>query len=356
MPPRPPAAIAGLLAAACAALTGCAGGASGAASTQASQLTLRLGYQPNLTHAPAIAGIDRGLFRTALGGGIRLVTEIFSAGPAEMEALLGGALDAAFVGPNPAINGFVRSGGAALRIIAGATSGGAALVVQPGEGIHSAADLRGRRIATPQLGNTQDVALRSWLRDHGITTDPQGGGEVHIVAVDNATTLQLFELRQIDAAWVPEPWASRLVDEGHGTLLVDEASLWPGGRFPTTELVVATSFLHQHPDAVRRLVEGDVSAVDWLDANPASARAAVNDGLRRLTQKALGTAVITDAWSRLRFDPDPLTGLLQEEADHAHAVGLLGAVDLHGLVDPSALNAVLAGRGRPTISGTGTAG
>lgn len=356
MPPRPTAAIPGLLAAGCLAVTGCAGGAAGAASTQPAQLALRLGYQPNLTHAPAIVGIDRGLFGSALGSGVRLVPETFNAGPAEMEALLGGALDAAFVGPNPAINADIRSAGSALRIVAGATSGGAGLVVRSEPGIHSAADLRGRRIATPQLGNTQDVALRSWLRDHGLATDPQGGGDVHIVATDNATTLQLFEQGQIDGAWVPEPWTSRLVDEGHGTLLVDEASLWPGGGFPTTELVVARGFLDRHPDAVRRLVQGDVAAVDWLDANPGEARTVVNEGLRRLTQKALGATVIADAWSRLHFGWDPLAGLLQEEADHAHAVGLLGAVDLHGIVDAGPLNRVLAQLGRPGVPTTGSSG
>ncbi|TMD89442.1 MAG: ATP-binding cassette domain-containing protein, partial [Chloroflexi bacterium] len=145
---------------------------------------------------------------------------------------------------------------------------------------------------------------------HGLRTDPQGGGDVRIVASDNATTLQLFELGQLDGAWVPEPWASRLVDEGHGTVLVDEASLWPGGRFPTTELVVATDLLDRHPDAVRRLVAGNVAAVDWLNAQPDEARTAVNEGLRRLTQSALSAPVLAGAWSHLTFTVDPLPALL----------------------------------------------
>jgi NitT/TauT family transport system substrate-binding protein len=347
VPPR-------LLAAAVLALAGCAGASAGGAAGPAP--TLRLGYLPNLTQAPAIVGVDRGLLQNALGSDVHLTTQTFGDGPAAVEALFGGALDAAYVGPNPAINGFIRSKGAALRIVSGATSGGAALVVRSNEGIRTAADLRGRRIATPQLGNTQDVALRSWLRDHGLRTDPQGGGDVRIVASDNATTLQLFEQGQLDGAWVPEPWASRLVDEGHGTLLVDEATLWPGNRFPTTELIVSTAFLDRHPDAVRRLVAGNVAAVDWLGAHPAEGPGAVNDGLRRLTQSSLGARVLAGAWSRLTFAVDPLASLLQREADDAAAVGLLDTTDLRGIVDAGPLDAVLAGLGRPSVPAAGLGG
>jgi NitT/TauT family transport system substrate-binding protein len=357
VPPSPltaaRAVAAGLLATAVLALAGCGGTASGATATAGPQLTLRLGYLPNLTHAPAIAGIEKGFLQAALGSGTHLTTQTFNAGPAAVEALFGGAVDATYVGPNPAINGFIRSKGAALRIVSGATSGGAALVVQPGRGIRSAADLRGRRIATPQLGNTQDVALRSWLKDHGLASDPQGGGDVRIVATENATTLQLFEQGQLDGAWVPEPWASRLVDEGHGTVLVDEASLWPGGTFPTTELIVASGFLDRHPDAVRRLVAGNLAAVDWLDAHPAEARTVLNDSLRRLTQKALSPTVLADAWSHLGFSADPLAALLQREADNAAAVGLLATTDLKGIEDLRPLNAVLTGLGRAAVSDAG---
>jgi NitT/TauT family transport system substrate-binding protein len=360
VPPSSP--VAGLRRAAAGLLTaglllaGCGGGAGGGAAADPPS-TLRLGYLPNLTHAPAIAGVERGFLQSALGPATRLRTQIFNAGPAAVEALFGGAVDAAYVGPNPAINGFIRSHGAALRIVSGATSGGAALVVQPGRGIRSAADLRRRRIATPQLGNTQDVALRSWLRRHGLATDPQGGGEVRVVATDNPTTLQLFEQGQIDGAWVPEPWASRLVDEAHGTVLVDEASLWPpDGRFPTTELVAARGFLDSHPDTVRRLVAGNVAAIDWLNTHPAEARTAVNAALRQLTQSALSERVLADAWGHLGFSADPLAARLQREADAAGAAGLLATTDLHGIEDLRPLDAVLAGLGRPAVSDAGLGG
>ena len=356
MPLTPLAAAMCLVTGAVLTLAGCGGETASGATSTAPQLVLRLGFLPNLTHAPAIAGVDRGFLRTALGSGTRLTTQTFNAGPAAVEALFGGAIDAAYVGPNPAINGFIRSGGAALRIVSGATSGGAALVVQPKAGIRTAADLRGRRIATPQLGNTQDVALRSWLRDNGLATDPRGGGDVRIVATENATTLQLFEQGQLDGAWVPEPWASRLVDEGHGTVLVDEATRWSGGRFPTTELIVARSFLDRHPDAVRRLVAGNLAAVDWLNGHPAEARTVVNEGLRRLTQRGLSPQVLADAWSHLGFSADPLAALLQQEAHMAGAVGLLAATDLRGIEDLRPLNAVLSGLGRAPVSDAGLGG
>ncbi|MEZ4453118.1 MAG: ABC transporter substrate-binding protein, partial [Nannocystaceae bacterium] len=169
---------------------------------------LRLGHFPNITHAAAILGVESGVFTGALAP-LALEVMTFNAGPAAIEALLSGGLDVAYLGPNPTINGFIRSGGAALRVIAGATSGGAALVVAPS--IRSAEDLRGRPVATPQLGGTQDVALRSWLLGQGIHTDPHGGGDVRVLPQENAQTLEALRSGTIAGAWVPEPWASRLV-------------------------------------------------------------------------------------------------------------------------------------------------
>ena len=163
--------------------------------------------------------------------------------------MFSGALDASFIGPNPAINGYAKSKGEALRIVAGTTSGGASLVVR--EGINAPADLQGKTLATPSLGNTQDVALRAWLKDQGFATDTAGGGDVHITPQDNADTLAAFKTGAIDGAWVPEPWATRLVNEGGGHVLVNEKDLWPDGKFVTTHLIVTTEFLDEHPDTVK---------------------------------------------------------------------------------------------------------
>jgi NitT/TauT family transport system substrate-binding protein len=312
---------------------------------------LRLGYFPNLTHATPVVGVAKGYFARALGS-TRLSVQTFNAGPAEMEALISGDLDAAYVGPSPAINAYARSHGQALRIVAGAASGGASLVVRPG--IASAADLKGRHIASPQLGNTQDVALRTWLRSQGLTpSSATEKGDVFVEPTDNAIALQLFQGGKLDGAWVPEPWASRLVLDGGGKVLVDERTLWPGGAFVTTHLVVRTEYLNRHPDTVRALIEGQLDANDWIAKNPAAARSAVNDELRRLTQKALKPAVLDRAFGQLVITNDPVAGSLQACADHAVAAGLLKQVDLSGIYDLRALNAALAARKLPAVSDAG---
>jgi NitT/TauT family transport system substrate-binding protein len=312
---------------------------------------LRLGYFPNLTHATPIVGVAKGLFARSLGS-TKLSVQTFNAGPAEMEALVSGDLDAAYVGPSPAINAYARSHGEALRIVAGAASGGASLVVRPG--IASAADLKGRHIASPQLGNTQDVALRTWLRSQGLTpSSATEQGDVNVEPTENATALQLFRDGKLDGAWVPEPWASRLVLDGGGKVLVDEKTLWPGGQFVSTHLVVRTQYLNQHPDTVRALIDGQLDANDWIAKNPEAARTTVNAELKRLTQKSLTPAVLDRAFGELVITNDPIASSLRACADHAVAAGLLKQVDLTGIYDLRALNAALAARKLPAVSDAG---
>jgi NitT/TauT family transport system substrate-binding protein len=326
---------------------------SSSASGAGGPVSLRLGYFPNLTHATAMVGLEKGFFAQSLGSAVTVTTQTFNAGPAAVEAIFGGALDAAYVGPNPAINAFSKSKGALVRIVGGAASGGAALVVRPGAGISDAASLKGKKLATPQLGNTQDVALRAYLSAHGLKTTPQGGGDVSITSTDNATILQLFKQGQLDGAWVPEPWVSRMVSEAGGTILVDEATLWPDGRFPSTELIVTKAFLDAHPQTVRHLIEGHVAAADWIKANPTDAQTLVNDTLLKLTQKKLPASVLASSWPKLDFTLDPLATALAKQASQAHDAGLLGAVDLHGIMDLTALNQVLRSKGRATVSSGG---
>ncbi|HEX8004361.1 MAG TPA: ABC transporter substrate-binding protein [Mycobacteriales bacterium] len=309
---------------------------------------VRLGYFANVTHATALVGVQRGTFAARIG---RVETQVFNAGPAAVEAIFAGAIDAAYVGPNPAINAYVKSKGDAIRIVAGATSGGAQLVVKPG--ITSAADLRGKTLATPQLGNTQDVALRAWLKANGLKTDPQKGGDVTIAPQENATSLDLFKKGEIAGAWLPEPWASRLVLDGGGQVLVDEATLWPRGTFVTTHLIVATPFLEDHPDVVRKLLEAHVETTDWIVKNPAEAKTVVNAALERLTTKKLAAAVLDRAFSHLTVTYDPVATSLVASATHAAEAGLLAKPDLAGIYDLRPLNAVLAAQGRPAVSDAG---
>ena len=308
---------------------------------------LRLGYFANLTHAPALVAIERGLFAEELGAEVSLEPRAFNAGPEAVEALFSEALDLAYLGPNPAINAFAQSGGEAIRIVAGATSGGAALVVQPS--LTKPGDLVGKTLATPQLGNTQDVALRAWLAEQGLAANLEGGGDVAVRPQANAQTLETFRAGAIDGAWVPEPWAARLVLEGGGVVLVDERSLWPDGRFVTTQVVVRTRFLELHPDLVSAVLRAHVRAVDLVNAEPAEARALVNAHIAKLTGTGLAAAVIERAWGSLAFTVDPIASSLRKSAADAAAVGLLEPVELDGIHELRLLNEILAAAGAPPV-------
>ena len=312
-------------------------------------LTLRLGYFPNLTHAPALAGLKKGFFASALGSNVTVETHTFNAGGDAVTAILSNSIDASFVGPNPTTNAFVQSHGQAVRVVAGSTSGGALLVVKPS--ISSIPDLKGKKIADPQLGGTQDVALRWFLKSHGFATDAAGGGAVSVLPQDNSLTLTAFKQGQIDGAWVPEPWASRLVIEAGGKVLVDERDLWPQGRFVTTNLVVRTDVLQAHPKRIAALLEGLYQAVAYLNANPAAAQSLTNDAVGEITGKKLAAGVVSAAWPHLTFTLDPLPATLKTSADHAHEVGLLASVNLKGLYDLTLLNQVLAAHNEPTVRG-----
>ena len=312
-------------------------------------VTLRFGYFPNLTHATALVGVEKGTLAAALGANVTLQAHTFNAGPDAVTALLSNSLDASFMGPNPAINAFSRSHGQAVRVIAGGTSGGALLVVKPS--ISSAADLKGKKIADPQLGGTQDVALRWYLQGKGYRTDAAGGGDVNILPQDNATTLNAFKQGLVDGAWLPEPWASRLMVEGGAKVLVDERDLWPGGRFVTTNLVVRTDFLRTHPATVKKLLEGLYQANDLLVTAPTDAQRIANDAVAKITGKALAGGVVAAAWAHLDFTLDPVASSLAVSADHAQRVGLLDRVDLKGIYDLTLLNQVLTDHGKPAVKG-----
>ena len=312
-------------------------------------VTLRLGYFPNITHATALVGVGKGIFDEHLGDNVTLETSTFNAGTEASEALFADAIDMTYIGPNPAINAYAKSSGEAVRVISGATSGGAFLVVKPE--INSVEDLEGKTLATPSLGNTQDVALRAWLKENGLETDEAGGGDVSIAPQENSQTLQTFVSGDIDGAWVPEPWATRLIQEGGGKVLVDERDLWPNGEYVTTHLMVATKFLEDHPDVVKQFLEGQVAANEWVNANSDEAKTVANDEIGKITGKPLKPEVIDAAWPNLTFTDDPIASSLIGSAEDAVAVGLLDPVDnLEGLYDLSILNQVLTAAGQPEVS------
>ena len=327
------------------------GSTSSASGPALSAGTVHIGYFANLTHATALIGVQDGRFQKALGG-TKLATQIFNAGPSEIEALNSGAIDIAWVGPSPAINGYVKSQGSALKIISGATSGGAELVVNPAA-IKSVADLKGKRIATPQAGNTQDVALLNFLAGKGYKEDPKtGSGDVSVIRSDNSLTPAAYSSGQIDGAWVPEPTASKLVAEG-GKVLVDEKSLWPGGKFVSTNVIVSQTFLKAHPDVVKAVLKASVDTNAWITANPAQAKQDANAALKALTGKALPAKVLDPAWTELAVTDDPLASSLQAEAQHAVTAGFIKQPSLTGIYDLALLNQVLAAEGKPAVSAAG---
>ncbi|MEV0713716.1 ABC transporter substrate-binding protein [Asanoa sp. NPDC050611] len=320
--------------------------ASGGSGTASDPVTLRLGYFPNITHAPAIVGVEKGIFADKLGTGVKLETKTFNAGPEAIEAVFSGALDATYIGPNPTVNAHSKSKGEAVRVVSGAASGGVALVVKPE--ITSAEQLRGKKIATPQLGNTQDVAVRYWLKEKGLTTTKEGGGDVAIVPQANSQTLETFRSGAIDGAWVPEPFVSQLVNAG-GKVLVDERDLWPDGKFVITNLIVSTKFLKAHPDVVQKLVDGQVAANDFVNKSPDEAQQAISEHVGKLTGKPLDLKLIKQAWPTLQFLDDPIASSLKTGLDHAVAVGLTEPVDLAGLYDLSFLNKSLKSAGQAEV-------
>jgi NitT/TauT family transport system substrate-binding protein len=257
-------------------------------------------------------------------------------------ALFAGALELAYIGPNPTIAGYTRSHGEALKVIAGATSGGAALVVRSGTAIQKPEDFHGKRIASPQLGNTQDVALRAWLRAHHLQTREKGG-DVQVIPIANPDQLTLFLKGQLDAAWAPEPWATLLIQQAQAKLFFDERDLWPNHQFVTAHLIVRTAFLQQHPDIVKKWLQAHVELTDWINANSSEAKRILNEQIRKDTGKALPPKVLDESFSRLQITYDPIRTSLVTSAQWAFDAGLLGRErpELSGLYDLSLLNEVL---------------
>ena len=288
---------------------------------------LRLGYFPNVTHGQALVGVDDRTIATALGG--RLEARMFNAGPAAMEALLGGELDASYVGAGPAVIAFLRTRGEELRVVAGAASGGAVLVVKDAR---RPEDLAGKRVASPQLGNTQDVALRVWLRANGLS-DKSGARGVEVTPLANTDIMTLFARGDLAGAWVPEPWGARLVAEAGGRILVDERTLWPGGRFPTTLLVVSRRALERRAADVAALLRAHVALTRRWEEDPRAFGRLVNEAYGRRVGKPLPGGILEDAMSRIEPTTDPLAPQLAAMARNAQALGFAPQGDISGMVD-----------------------
>ncbi|MFJ8896995.1 ABC transporter substrate-binding protein [Streptomyces sp. NPDC102359] len=323
--------------------------AAGAGKLSASEV--KIGYFPNLTHATALVGVQEGLLQKELGG-TKIKASTFNAGPSEIEALNAGSIDIGWIGPSPSINGYTKSQGKNLRIISGSASGGVKLVVNPDK-IKTLDDLKGKKIATPQLGNTQDVAFLHWIAEKGWKVDAQSGkGDVSVVRSDNKITPDAYRSGSVDGAWVPEPTASKLVADG-AKVLLDESDIWPDKKFVITNIIVSQSFLKEHPDVVEAVLRGSVKTNEWINADPDRAKASANEALEKLSGKALPAEVIDPAWKSIAFLDDPLASTLDAQAEHAVSAGLLEKPDLKGIYDLAPLNKVLKAEGKPAVDDAG---
>jgi NitT/TauT family transport system substrate-binding protein len=318
------------------------GTTSSGTGSAAAPVTVRLGYLANITHAPALIGVKNGYFATALGSAGTLKTSVYTSGTQETTAILAGQLDAAYVGPNPAINAWQKSNGTAIRIISGAASGGASIVVKPS--ITSAAQLKGQSLATPSLGNTQDVAARFWLKQHGLATSSTGGGDVAIkpTAPNSAAVLQ-FKSGQIAGGSEPSPYDVEMVQAG-GKVLLSEPGV-------TTVLMVTQSFMSAHPDIVTDLLKANLQALDFIKSSPAQAESIANAQLAAYTGKPLKTKVLDPAFKEITFTADPDAASLDADAQNAVSIGLLKPVNLNGIFDLTPLNNLLTQAGQSTVSG-----
>jgi len=328
-------------------VAGCSSGgssssAAGTGSAAASSpVTVRLGYLANITHAPALIAVKNGYFTKELGSAGTVKTSTFSSGTQETTAILAGQLDAAYVGPNPAINAWQKSNGTAIKIVSGAATGGASIVVKPS--ITSAAQLKGQSVATPSLGNTQDVAVRYWLKQQGLTTSTTGGGDVAIkpTAPNSAAVLE-FKSGQLAGASEPSPYDVEMVQDG-GKVLLSEPGV-------TTVLMVTQSFLSAHPGIVSDLLKANLDALNYIKSSPDKAEQVANDELAAYTGKPLSPAVLDPAFKEITFTADPDAASLTQDAQQATAVGLLKSVDLKGIFDLTPLNSLLSAAEQPTVS------
>jgi NitT/TauT family transport system substrate-binding protein len=319
-------------------------------STGFGQTVIRVGAFPNITHPQAMVGKANGWFEKAMGPNVKIEWKSFNAGPSAIEALYAGALDMAYIGPNPTISGYVRSQGEALKVVSGAASGGASLVVRSNAGINKPEDFHGKRVASPQLGNTQDVALRAWLKSHGVMPTDKGG-DVKVLPLANPDQLTLFLKQELDAAWAPEPWATRLIQEGNGRRFLDERDLWPNRQFVVTNLIVSAKFLREHPDLIRNWVRANVELTDWINGHVPEAKQLLNSQIQKETGKSLPAALMDEAYGRLEVTYDPIRSSMLSSAHSAYEAGFLGRQmpDLSGLYDLSFLNQVLAEKGKKGV-------
>ena len=284
---------------------------------------IRVAYFPNINHAVPIVGMEKGIFQNQIGNNTVIESILFDAGPQVIESLFAGSIDIAYVGPGPAINGFLKSENHNVKILSGAASGGASFIVNPNSEINSVADFTGKKIAAPQIGNSQDISLRSYLSENGLKPAEKGGSVV-VLNLSNSDIYTLFAKGDIDAAWVPEPTATILVQQLDGKRLFNEEELWPDNRFASVLLIAREDYVKQNPEVINKWLDAHKQTVDWINSNPEQTKQIFIDFMKKKTGKSLSDGLVSEALSNLEITSDPIVSSIHTFAKRADSLGYLG--------------------------------
>ena len=308
-------------------------------SDQINQDKIRVAFFPSIGHIIPIVGLEEKIFEKGIGEEKQIETKLFDSGPQVIESIFSGSIDIAYVGPGPIINGFLKSDGKDIKILSGAASGGASFIIQPNSGLESLENFDGKRIASPQISNSQDVSLRHYLQSHGLKS-VEKGGTVFVLNISNPDIYTLFAKGDIDGAWVPEPWATILVQELDGIRLFNEEKLWPNEEFASVLLIVRTKYLENNPETVQKWVESHEKTVTWINSNPDKSKSLFSNFLIDYMGKSLPTKIIDESFSNISITSDPIKNSVIIFAERADSLGYLGrsGYNLDGIFYNAVLN------------------
>jgi len=308
-------------------------------SDQINQDKIRVAFFPSIGHIIPIVGLEEKIFEKGIGEEKQIETKLFDSGPQVIESIFSGSIDVAYVGPGPIINGFLKSDGKDIKILSGAASGGASFIIQPNSGLESLENFDGKRIASPQISNSQDVSLRHYLESHGLKS-VEKGGTVFVLNISNPDIYTLFAKGDIDGAWVPEPWATILVQELDGIRLFNEEKLWPNEEFASVLLIVRTEYLENNPETVQKWVESHEKTVTWINSNPDKSKSLFSSFLMDYMGKSLPTKIIDESFSNITITSDPIKNSVIIFAERADSLGYLGrdGYNLDGIFYNAVLN------------------
>jgi NitT/TauT family transport system substrate-binding protein len=308
-------------------------------SDQINQDKIRVAFFPSIGHIIPIVGLEEKFFEKGIGKEKQIETKLFDSGPQVIESIFSGSIDIAYVGPGPIINGFLKSDGKDIKILSGAASGGVSFIIQPNSGLESLENFDGKRIASPQISNSQDVSLRHYLESHGLKS-VEKGGTVFVLNISNPDIYTLFAKGDIDGAWVPEPWATILVQELDGIRLFNEEKLWPNEEFASVLLIVRTKYLENNPETVQKWVESHEKTVTWINSNPNKSKSLFSNFLIDYMGKSLPTKIIDESFSNISITSDPIKNSVIIFAERADSLGYLGrsGYNLDGIFYNAVLN------------------